>query len=307
MSDAVIGLLLTCGVGLLWSFVGVFYKLMANWKLNPYNVNIITVFTGIVMNLIFVTKTGDFITGKMDFPTWGYVFFVMIAGFVNAGGSYILQRSMVYGNSGVTWAIGQSALIIPFLSITIIYSEPWNLFKLAGTGAIVLGMITIAARNLQKGQTADAPKPRYGIQLALTSFVVLGIAQSMTSATSFMTYTDPGLCRPLLIGIGSLFAAIAGKIYLKDKGFYFPKKLYPVVILLAAQGVIVAVMQFFALDYLKACGMNGIFFPIAIGLCIAGYSVWSVLFFKEKSSRLFFAGVAMILTGIACYCITTKL
>ena len=79
MSDAVIGLLLTCGVGLLWSFVGVFYKLMANWKLNPYNVNIITVFTGIVMNLIFVTKTGDFIAGKMDFPTWGYVFFALFS------------------------------------------------------------------------------------------------------------------------------------------------------------------------------------------------------------------------------------
>lgn len=307
MHDAVIGLLLTCGVGLLWSFVGVYFKLMANWKLNPYNVNIITVLIGIVINLTFVTKTGDFISGKMLFPTWGYVLFVMMASFVNASGSYILQHSMLYGKSGVTWAIGQSALIIPFFSITILYSEPWNLFKLAGTGAIVAGMITIAIRNMQKSQAADAPNPRYGLQLALAAFVVLGIAQSMTSATSFLSYSDPGVCRPLITGIGGLFAAIAGKIYLKDKGFYFPKRLYPVALLLAIQSVVVTVMQFFALDHLKACGMNGIFFPVAIGLCIAGYSIWSVLFFKEKSSRLFYAGVAMILAGIAGFCVTVQL
>ena len=69
------------------------------------------------------------------------------------------------------------------------------------------------------------------------------------------------------------------------------------------QSVLVQAMQFFALDRLKACGMNGIFFPVAVGLCIAGYSAWSVLFFKEKASGLFIGGVAVILGGIACFCI----
>ena len=302
MSDAVIGLLLTIGIGLLWSFVGVYYKLMANWKLNPYNVGIITGLIGILLTLTFVTKTGKFIAGDVALPSWGYALFVLFAGFANTGGCYILQRSMLYGKSGVTWAIGQCALIVPFFAITIIFSEPWDMLKLAGTAAIVAGMITIAARNSQKQQN-DAPKPRYGLQLAVVSFAVLGLAQSMTSATSFMTYTDPGICRPFIAGIGGILATITGKIYLKDKGFYFPKKLFWVVLLLAMQAVIVQAMQFFALDRLKACGMNGVFFPIAIGLCIAGYSVWSVVFFKEKSSRLFFGGVAVILGGIACFCI----
>ena len=302
MSDAVIGLLLTLGIGLLWSLVGVYYKLMANWKLNPYNVGIITGLIGILLTLTFVTKTGKFIAGDVALPSWGYALFVLFAGFANTGGCYILQRSMLYGKSGVTWAIGQCALIVPFFTITIIFSEPWDMLKLAGTAAIVAGMITIAAGNSQKQQN-DAPKPRYGLQLAVVSFAVLGLAQSMTSATSFMTYTDPGICRPFIAGIGGILATITGKIYLKDKGFYFPKKLFWVVLLLAMQAVIVQAMQFFALDRLKACGMNGVFFPIAIGLCIAGYSVWSVVFFKEKSSRLFFGGVAAILAGIACFCI----
>lgn len=302
MSDAAIGILLTCVIGLLWSFVGVFFKLMANWKLPPYNVSVITGTLGLILQLIFVTKTGKFISGEAALPTWGYAAFVLFAGFANSGGSYILQRSMLYGKSGVTWAIGQCALVVPFLSITIIYSEPWNMLKLAGAGAIVTGMAVIAVRNSRKDQT-DAPKPRYGVQLALASFAVLGLAQTMTSSTSFFAYTDPGVCRPLIASLGGLLATFVCKIYLKDKGFYFPKKLLFVVLLLASQAVLVQALQFFALDRLQACGMNGVFFPIAVGLCIAGYSVWSVLFFKEKSSALFIGGVSAILAGIACFCI----
>ena len=58
MGDFASGLLLTCTIGLLWSFTGVYYKLMAKWKLNPYDVGILTGIIGIVVNLLFVTKTG---------------------------------------------------------------------------------------------------------------------------------------------------------------------------------------------------------------------------------------------------------
>lgn len=302
MSDAVTGLLLTCGIGLLWSFIGVYYKLMANWKLNPFNVGIITGVIGIVLNLLFVTRTEKFISGETALPSWGYILFVLLAGFANSGGSYILQRSMLYGKSGVTWAIGQCALIVPFFAITVIYSEPWNMLKLAGTGVIVAGMLFIALWNSGKN-SSEAPRLRYGLVLALAAFAVLGIAQSMTSATSFMSYTDQGICRPVITVTGGLLATAAGKIYLKDKGFYFPGKLFLVVFLLAIQSVAVHVMQFAALDHLKACGMNGVFFPIAVGLCIAGYSVWSVLFFKEKCSWIFIGSVAAILAGITCFCV----
>ena len=302
MGDFASGLLLTCTIGLLWSFTGVYYKLMAKWKLNPYDVGILTGIIGIVVNLLFVTKTGKFFSGEIPLPSWHYGVFVLFAGFANGWGSYVLQRSMLYGKSGVTWAIGQCALIVPFFAITIIYSEPWNLLKLSGTAVIAAGMIAVALRNSQKS-SAEAPDPRYGVVLALAAFVILGGAQSMTSATSFMSYTDQGLLRPLITGAGAVLAAAACKIYLKEKKFYFPKKLIPVITLLSLQAVLVQVMQFCALDRLKNCGMNGVFFPIAVGLCIAGYSVWSLLFFKEKCSGLFIGSVAAILFGIGCFCI----
>ena len=305
MSDAVIGLLLTLLIGLLWSFVGVYYKLMANWKINPFNIGIVTGTLGIVLSLCFITHTGSFLNGELPLPGWKYVVFVLLAGFANSGGCYILQRSMLYGRSGVMWAIGQSALVVPFLAITILYSEPWSFIKLAGTAAILVGMAFFGMKNSQK--SGDAPRPRYGLQLALISFLILGLAQTMFSALSFFAYDDPGESRPLLAGAGALLATAFCKIVLKDRGFHFERKLLPVILLLAMQGVIVLLLQFSALDHLRRCGMNGIFFPVAVGLCIGGYALWAVLFFKEKPTRILTAGLCAILTGILCFCIANAI
>ena len=37
--------------------------------------------------------------------------------------------------------------------------------------------------------------------------------------------------------------------------------------------------------------------------CIGGYSLWAVLFFKEKPTKILVAGLGAILTGIFCFCI----
>lgn len=303
MSNAMIGILLTLLIGILWSFIGVYYKLLANWKINPFNIGIVTGIFGIALSLTAVTHTGRFLSGELPLPDWKYALFVCAAGFLNTAGCYVLQRSMLYGRSGVTWAIGQSALIVPFLAVTILYSEPWNFIKLAGTAAILCGMALFALKN----SGGDAPRPRYGLQLALISFAILGVAQTMFSVTSFFEYKDPGASRPLFVGVGTLVATIASKIALKDKGFSFERKLIPIMILLAAQTVAILFLQFLALDNLKKCGMNGIFFPVAIGLCIGGYSLWAVLFFKEKPTKILAAGLGAILTGIFCFCIANAI
>lgn len=295
------GLLLTFAVGILWSLVGVYYKLMAKWDLSVFNISLVTggmsllVLTG---NLIFNLSGGG--TGPAaPLPDAGYLLFVLASGFVNTGGSLILQRSMVYGKSCVTWAIGQSALVIPFLSITLIFGEPWNPYRVAGTAIILSGMVILSLRS--GGGDSAASRPGYGIALALIAFAVLGLAQSMTAATSFFRYEDSAGVRPVLQSIGALMAVVAGKMLLHDKGFRLNSKALKIIFLLVIQGVIATLLQFKALDLLKADNMNNAFFPIAIGICIAGYSIWSIVFFREKPNRYIIAGTLGILAGIAAY------
>lgn len=294
------GLLLTFAVGILWSLVGVYYKLMAKWDLSVFNISLVTggmsllVLTG---NLIF-NLSGGGSGAAVPLPDAGYLLFVLASGFVNSGGSLILQRSMVHGKSCVTWAIGQSALVIPFLSITLIFGEPWNLYRVAGTAIILAGMVILSLRS---GGDSAAPRPGYGIALALIAFAVLGLAQSMTAATSFFRYEDSAGVRPVLQSIGALLAVVAGKMLLHDKGFRLNSKALNIILLLVIQGVIATLLQFKALDLLKADNMNNAFFPIAIGICIAGYSIWSMAFFREKPNRYIIAGTLGILAGIAAY------
>ncbi|MBO4303729.1 MAG: hypothetical protein J6A21_04030 [Lentisphaeria bacterium] len=294
------GFLLTFITGLLWSFVGIYYKAMAKWKLNVYGIMLLSGALSFLLTLLFFTKAGSLFSGAIPAPSPGYVLFLFAASLANVTGSFILQRSMVYGRSGVTWAIGQSAFILPFLFITLFFSEPWSTLKGAGTLSVLAGILLFAAKTSSSDRN-DAPQPKYGIRLALLAFLVLGAAQSMTSMSSFFSYRDQGLIRPAIACFSTFLAAVAGKFLMKEKGFSLDRRALLIILLHAAQTVVATSLQFLALDKLKVCGMNGIFFPVAIGCCIALYSVWSVLFFKEKANKSFLFGILLILGGIFCY------
>lgn len=298
----VIGLLLSLLVGLLWTCVGVFYKMMAQWKLSPFNISLVTAPATLVLTLLFFTKTGALLSGELALPDWTYVLYIIIAGGVNMGGSLILQRSMLYGKSAVTWAIGQSALIVPFLAITLIFSEPWSLSKVMGSLTILIGMAVFACRNDEKQNIL--PRARYGLFLALLAFAVLGIAQTMMSGASYLSYKDPGHTRPVLSVIGSFFAVLTGKFLLKERGFHLERKAWLLICLIIIQGAVAACAQFIAMDHLAACRMNAVFFPFAIGVCIGGYTLCSVIFFKEKMTKLIGLGTLLVLSGIVLFCLS---
>lgn len=99
---------------------------------------------------------------------------------------------------------------------------------------------------------------------------------------------------------GTFPALLAGKAVLKEFSFGFSPKTVMLALLISIQGGVTLYLQFKALDYLTANDMNGIFFPVAVGLCIAGYSILSRAFFNAKISL---PGMFAILAGIGAYCL----
>ncbi|MBO5761411.1 MAG: hypothetical protein J6S53_07705 [Lentisphaeria bacterium] len=300
MNDLLTGFLLTILTGVLWSFTGVYYKSMAKWNLSLYNIMMFMGGLSFLMTLLIFTKTEDLLSGKLPLPSAGYTLFIFAASLTNIAGSFILQRSMIYGKSGVTWAVGQSAFILPFIAVTLIFSEPWNILKGLGTLSVLAGMIFFSVKTSPEAKT-EALQTKKGIKLAFLAFFVLGTAQSMTSASSFFAYEDPAMLRPAIACFSTFLAACAGKFFTGERGLHLNRKALLLIFFLSLQTVIATAIQFLALDKLKKYGMNGTFFPVAIGLCIAGYSLWSIVLFKEKAGRYFICGLFLILAGLFCY------
>lgn len=294
------GILLALLTGALWSLVGVFYNMIAKWKLSVFNISIVTSCISMAVFLTCVTKTGALLSGEIAAPGWNFTVFVVLAGFINMAGSLFLQRSMVHGKSAVTWAIGQSALVIPFVAMTLIYSESWSWTKIGGTAAVLVGMAVLGCRPGKSG--AEAPNPKRGIAYALIAFAVLGIAQSMTAATGHFAYHDAGNVRAPLMTAGSFLAILCGKACLRDRGFRIDRKALLLIVLIALEGVVAMWLSFLAIDVLSEIKMGGIMYPVAVGMCIAGYSVFSMTFFHEKPNRFAVGGTLAILIGILIYC-----
>ncbi len=294
------GILLAILIGFFWSLVGIYYKLVGKWNLNIFDQGIIGLCFSIPLTLIFFMKTPELCSGAIPLPGPSYWLYMIGAALLNSLGGVLLQKSMYYGKSGVTWAIAQSALIVPFVGITLIFGEPWNLIKVGGTVAVVLGMAALSFKPSSPDE--KIPRPMLGLLLAIVAFFVIGLAQGMTSASSFLDYDDKGNFRAFLTVIGGIFVSFGGKLATRDFKINVTLRGVLLVAWLSSQTAMVYFLQFIVMDKLASVGMNGIFYPLACGTCIAGYSIYSVTIFKEKINAFVLIGTALIIGGIFTYC-----
>ena len=52
------------------------------------------------------------------------------------------------------------------------------------------------------------------------------------------------------------------------------------------------------LDLLAKAGCGGLGYPVGIGVCVIGFSLYSLLILKEKVARLSLAGLIAVCLGI---------
>ena len=297
------GLLFSLLTGTVWIFTGIFFHTVAKRGLSIFNICIMTNLSALLLAPVLLTKTGDLLEGLLPPPGAGYVFFVLAAGFLNMSGSLFLQRAMACGKSGTAWALGQSALIVPFLSLSLIFGETPGFWKSLGISCVIAGMLLLTRGSGKTGKKSASPETegKSGIPLAIAAFFLLGAAQSMTASTGHLSYADPGNLRPLLTLGGSFTALLFGKILLRDSGFSMTRFSWLLAFLMSLANLLALFPPFLAIDALAKADSGVLFFPAAVGSCIAGYTLYSILVLKEKSNKLLLLGIAAILSGIFCF------
>ncbi|MBQ9088972.1 MAG: EamA family transporter [Lentisphaeria bacterium] len=282
-------------VGMLWSCTGIFYGHISRSKLDVYLVWICCALISIAFaSLSGITDVPALISGKIPLPSAGYAGFMFGAGMLNLTGSLTLYQALKRGNPGIAWAIGQSALIVPLIALSIWYKEPLQLYKVIGIVFIIGGIIALAGDKNKEG----SPVQNTGIMLALLAFCITGGAGTMTSSCGYFSYNDQGNIRTLITLSAYMLTALIWKLCARDFSFKLNRKALGIIGLMALSTCTGIFLQFKGLDHLAAKRAGGVFFPLAIGICVAGFSLYTILVKKEKYSLTAGCGLAAVILGI---------
>ncbi len=282
-------------VGILWSCTGIFYGHISRSKLDVCLVWISCALVSIVFaGLSGITDVPALVSGDIPLPSAGYAGFMFGAGMLNLCGSLTLYQALKRGNPGVAWAIGQSALIVPLIALSIWYKEPLQTYKLLGIALIIGGIIALAG-DKNKGGT---PLQKTGIILALLAFCITGCAGTMTSSSGYFSYVDKGNIRTVITLSAYMLTALIWKLSSRDFSFTLNLKALCIIVLMSLSTCCGIFLQFKGLDHLAAKRAGGIFFPLAIGICVAFFTLYTIIVKREKYSVKAGCGLAAVILGI---------
>lgn len=218
---------------------------------------------------------------------------MFLASTLNNIGHLLMMYNMKTGHKGASWAIGQSAMIIPFATSTFLWNEQCGLWGWLGIGSVVGGIALLATSR--RGEHNEKINLRW-LLLTLFNFVLYGCSQTLTSAPSqWEGFSDVAHLRPVLqMFVTALFFLLI--ILCKKKGF--DRRAIP---LGGVYGAILCasyILIFWLLDHMASLGFSRVVWPMAIGTCIIGFSLYSRFQIKEPFNGRDLTGLSAILGGL---------
>ncbi len=188
-------------------------------------------------------------------------------------------------------------MIIPFITITLYFKEPVNILKVLGVIAIICGMGMLAS-----GSGSNQSNSRKGVLLALLSFAIIGISQTILTASGYSSYSDPGNLRPFLAMVGGVPAAVILKWIWRDNSWRLPRKSLVIMGVLALVTILCLIIQFPTIDALSRANLAALFFPMAVGVCISVFTLAAGAD-GEKLNKSSIIGVIAIILGTVGFCL----
>jgi drug/metabolite transporter (DMT)-like permease len=302
----ILGMLLMAATGLSWAFGGALMSYCASRR-----IAVVTMLgPQLVLGLLVVSCVlPDYGAIAGGLPPGGRALAgVMLgAGMVNAFGLLAMQRAMKKGHHGLTWAIGQSAMVLPFLTGVLVFGEEPARGRLAGLAAMLAGIAVLGyaqkarprpgATAPQAGEKGPASSQAWSWFLAaLAALLLLGAGQALMTLPSHVpALTDSARLRLPLLYLGN--AAIILTLWGRQGGR--PGRLTLALALVGTVlGLAGGVALFHGLDLLAGADLASIGFPIAVGSCVLSFAAYSALVLRETFTRRHVAGIALGLAGM---------
>ena len=293
-------------VGASWCLVGIVMGKAPKKGIEACKIQLIGAMFSILFNLVLAAALGYFSAVELRYLLIGMSIYA-VAGFLDCLGVRCLAEGMKRGPNGMVWAIMQSGTVFPFLGGIFLFGVELTFCR--GLGIILLLVALIFFGIAQDNQ----PKPMQEKNRtswkfwAFLAFALVGIQQNLTNAPSYFPELQAlsAPVRALAAAIGALLGSLPGQT---GKGFYkglaevCSRKLFWFYTLgLQASSLLFAYfLTYPGLDAMANAGAGAVSFPLMVGSCIIGFSLYSLLVLKEKAGIAQILGILLCLTGLCC-------
>ena len=219
-----------------------------------------------------------------------------LIGSCNIFGMLLLQTAMKRGNSGVAWALTQSALIGPFLIGMFFFGEKHSVWGISGLCLVLFGMICQAERKA--GRSSPIPCRIHYLFLAWCAFLCCTISQTVLTISCYSKSQMSGVDKTFLLTLGAVCGLLVFKQTRSGKFFDLSGKMIFYAVILAFFSLGSMLTLFLALDRLALYSRAGLAYPVSLGCCIAAFTLYSAFIEKERLKKLQILGLISIITGI---------
>jgi uncharacterized membrane protein len=292
------GILIAIATGLLWTLIGIIMSNCSRYGLNFRSYSVINSFFTLLFTMLIYVRWDVVVTWKIMNP-YPLICLIAGAGVFSSIGLFVMQSAMTRGHNGIIWTFGQSALIFPFLAGIFIFGEQAGVFKIIGVILILTGMILPSIVKKSKAETVNKPdNSKVWLKFALLAFLLCGISQTLQSVPSYWQgWQDNANIRPSLVCLGTFVGVMAYVVIVRNR-FMLEKRTLILAIGMAVINTLSIKLFYVALDCLAVYGIVSIGFPLSIGACIIGFSVYSIIVIREKTHCIDWMGLSSTITGI---------
>ncbi|MBN2011296.1 hypothetical protein JW960_18270 [candidate division KSB1 bacterium] len=218
------------------------------------------------------------------------------SGFTGIIGTIFMQKAMRTGHHGIIYTIAQSAMIIPFITGVVLFSERFQLLNMIGMVLVVVSIMAFGMERTNSKQQSHGMTSNAWFYLALLSLLAIGLTQTLTTVPSYwINWSDEANLRVPLLMTGSALVLFIIAIIQKTQ---FTKKS----ILIGTSSsffVLPSTFIFFkAMDVLAQHNKVALAYPLAVGINILSFAIYSMFMIKEKTTLMHILGIVTGFTGL---------
>jgi multidrug transporter EmrE-like cation transporter len=299
MFTAILSLVL---VGASWTLAGVVMGAAPKKKLDPAVVQLTGAVISFTAALVLLSFTDVGNTPFRDLFWCGLAYWG--AGAINCIMLILMSNAMQKGPNGIIWAVIQSAMIFPFMMGILFFNVEPRLIRFAGLFSILISLLLSGVCKKNNFQNSGWKLPTF------IAFLLTGVTQNLVSLPSYFEASQAvtPVFRTMCLALGILFMSIVRiamiwkKISLKEN--LTSKWLWIFTLSLQFFGLLFAIkLQYPSMDTLAKLGAGSLSYPLLVGSCVVGFSLYSLLFLKEKVTPLQWGSLASCLAGIILICL----